>query len=179
MAAKAGVFPADGPVRAMVLPMGGDYAVVPSAMLAEVVTRSTLTVRPDAPGWVRGSITWRTREVPVVSLGRAALERVVEADAGQRKLAILFALSGTTALPAYAVECDAVPRPVLASEASTRLTSTSSEGRPFSKLSVRIDGEAAFVPDLDALETAMLEGAQSWMRFAAADGPGRSVAGSD
>ena len=155
-------------VRAIVLPAVEGALLLPGAMLAEVIPCESLDVSPEPPVWMLGRTQWRDRRIPVVwfSKGGAGTDGSTH-SAGipaprTLKLAVVYALNAQSGFDFYGIACTAVPRPVTASERSVR--SSASAGQelwPFLAQAVRVDGEAAFIPDFDALETALGEVAAS------------------
>ena len=161
-------------LRSVFLPLPGDGLLLPGAMLAEVLTFGSLRAVPDTPPWVIGSMSWRGRELPVVNLAASAggARRLNGEDTKPFKRAVVYALNPGVNLRCYALLCSAVPRPVLSSALRVQAASESANtGRMFAALAVRVDGARAYIPDVDALEAAMLHGKDSWLRFAA-DGTG-------
>lgn len=160
-------------VRSIILPLSGDALLLPGAMLAEVLSCGDLKPIDDAPQWLVGSISWRERELPVIDL--SGQRDGPSSEGEQHKLAVVYALHASAQLRCYGLLCNAVPRPVQASPLSVKASAGSeSVERKFEAQAVRVDGERAYIPDIDALESAMLEGAGSWLQFAA-DGAGVSL----
>jgi chemosensory pili system protein ChpC len=153
------------PVRSIELPIADDAVVIPGAMLAEVLSFEELERVEDAPDWILGTVLWRGRELPVISLALTSDRRAVDGKQAQRasKLAVVYALAACDELRCYAVACSGVPRPVLASELSVRVCSTAGHvDRLFAGQAVRVDGKHAYIPDIDALEKALLEVEGGW-----------------
>ena len=166
----------DAPVRSVLLPLNRDAVVLPSTMLAEVLTWGNLQTVEGAPEWLLGSISWRGRNVPVVSLECAAGQVEDGDDLQKRKLAVVYSLSAQPQLRCYALVCQNVPRPVLASSLSLRPSAgAGAVARAFLAQAVRLDGEPVYIPDIDALEASLLAGADDWLAFAADQQPDREL----
>ena len=164
-------------VRSILLPLPGDALLLPGAMLAEVLSFGSLQALEEGPAWLLGAMSWRARELPVVDLAadRGKTRPRASGAPEPHKIAVVYALNTGVHLRCYALLCSAVPRPVLASPLCVRPSGViENTGRHFEGQAVRVDGEQAYIPDVDALERAMLAGLDSWLSFAA-DGSGVTV----
>lgn len=139
-------------IRLLLLPLAGEPALVPTAVVAEVTAYVAPDALPEAPPWVLGRVHWRSRRVPLVSLERAlGREGVDPRLTPHRHMVVLHGVSGAPRLPYYAVVTEGAPRPRVAVAADIRPEGGPSA--PFGWGRVRLAGDgAAEIPDLDRLE---------------------------
>ena len=143
-------------VRGVVLQCAGEKVLLPNATVAEVMSRVQLQPAvADAPAWIAGSLAWQGFDVPVVAFGRfVGLGNDVVV--GQLKVVVLKALSGQAHLPYYALLTEsfpqliAVPRDGLLADASEEVVPEGVHMR------VLLGEQTALLPDLDAVESAVL-----------------------
>lgn len=143
-------------VRGVVLQCAGEKVLLPNATVAEVMSRVQLQPAvADAPAWIAGSLSWQGFDVPVVAFGRfAGLGNDVVV--GQLKVVVLKALAGQAHLPYYALLTEsfpqliAVPRDGLLADASEEVVPEGVHMR------VLLGEQTALLPDLDAVESAVL-----------------------
>ena len=140
-------------VRSMVIPLEGSDLLVASAVVAEVLSHPDVAAEPGAPDWLLGRAYWRGVRVPLVSMERA--RGVAELSGDAEKVVVFYALSQNNNMRYYAVCARDVPRPLLSTHAKVQMVGDRTEIGDFVAAQVRIEGEAAFIPDLDALEDAI------------------------
>jgi len=146
----------DHTVRCLALPLAGNQLLVPNAVVAEVFAPETVTSTDGGPAWLLGHLAWRGAHVPLVGL-EAALDGT-RLEAGARsKAVVLNALCGFESLTHYGVLVQGIPHQVLATERMLERDTSVTEARPFVAAELLIDGEKAFIPDLDAVEKALLD----------------------
>jgi len=143
-------------VRGVVLQCAGEKVLLPNATVAEVMSRVQLQpAAPGAPAWIAGSLSWQGFDLPVVAFGRfvgVGNDGVV----GQLKVVVLKALAGNPLLPYYALLTEsfpqliAVPRDGLLADASEEIVPAGVHMR------VLLGEQTALLPDLDAVEAAVL-----------------------
>lgn len=150
-------------VRCVALPLAGSQALLPSALVAEVFAVPKVAAPAGGPDWLLGSAFWRGTNLPVVSL-EAATGGERAQPAGRAKSVVIRALGDTQALRYYAVLVQDVPRQVLASERIVQPAPPRGGGRAFVRCEVSVEGTPAFIPDVDALESALVASSAAWHR---------------
>jgi chemosensory pili system protein ChpC len=156
-------------VQCLALPIVGGQILVPSAVVAEVYAVDTVSPATGAPDWMLGNVIWRGNQVPLVcmeaALGGARLE------AGSRsKVVVIKAQSAGEALKNFAILVQGIPHQVLATDRSVALQAPINGARPFVALDLQVEGEPAFIPDMDAVEKALLDVVDKWRATEPADG---------
>lgn len=162
---------AEEAVRCLALPLVGEQLLVPNAVVAEVFAAEAVLPVPEGPEWLLGSLVWRGDVLPVVCMEAALGGTRLEAGA-RSKIVVLKALTASEALKSYAVLVQGIPHQVLASSSTVTSGSPINGARPFVAADLQLEDGQAFVPDLDALEQALLDVADRWHRDASDDGEG-------
>lgn len=166
--------PEEETIRCLALPLLGDQLLVPNAVVAEVFAAEAITPVPDGPDWLLGSLTWRGDVLPVVCMEAALGGTRLEAGA-RSKIVIINALTASESLKNYAVLVQGIPHQVLASNSTVTPETPINGARPFVAADLQVDGGQAFVPDLDAVEQALLDVADQWHRAASDDVGGEEI----
>ena len=161
--------PAEDTVRCLALPIVGEKILVPNAVVAEVFAASTVSPAGGGPEWLLGSIEWRRSVLPLVCMEAALGGARCEVGA-RSKVVVMNALSGNESLMNYAVLVQGIPHQVLATDHTVALDTPINGARPFVAADLRVEGERAFIPDLDAVEKALLDVVNEWQAFAPAGG---------
>jgi len=145
-----------GALRGVVLPAGASDVLLPNAAVAEVLAYQPPHRLPDTPPWLLGMLRWREREVPVVSLS-AASDPPEPAVPGRRaRLAVCFSPDGNPELPYLGLLCVGSPR-LARFAAETLEPAAERPANPFVLHALTFAERPAWIPDLDALERAILD----------------------
>lgn len=142
-------------IRGVLIPLAGDQLLLPNALVAEVVNYQTPHPIAGAPAWLKGNIGWRGEIVPLVSM--EGLMQIPEGTAGHRaRIVICNGLGGNPHLAYVGLIAQSIPRLV-------RVTADNLEPGPRANFQIpgclavaRIAGETASIPDIDALEQALM-----------------------
>jgi chemosensory pili system protein ChpC len=148
-------------VRCLALPIAGEQILVPNAVVAEVVAAETVSPVSGDPEWLLGRLTWRGSVLPLVCMEAAVGGTRPELGA-RSKIVILKALSASEPLKNFAVLVQGIPHQVLATNQTVTLESPINDGRPFVAADLQVEGEQAFIPDLDAVEEALMDVVDRW-----------------
>ncbi len=148
-------------VRCLALPIAGEQILVPNAVVAEVVAADTVSPVSGDPEWLLGSLTWRGSVLPLVCMEAAVGGTRLEAGA-RSKIVILKSLSASEPLENFAVLVQGIPHQVLATDHTVTLESPINGGRPFVAADLQVEGEQAFIPNLDAVEKALMDIVDRW-----------------
>jgi len=148
-------------VRCLALPIAGEQILVPNAVVAEVVAADTVSPVSGDPEWLLGSLTWRGSVLPLVCMEAAVGGIRLEAGA-RSKIVILKSLSAREPLENFAVLVQGIPHQVLATDHTVTLESPINDGRPFVAADLQVEGEQAFIPNLDAVEKALMDIVDRW-----------------
>lgn len=148
-------------VRCLALPIVGEQLLVPNAVVAEVFAADAISPAVGGPDWLLGSLTWRGRVLPLVCM-EAALGGIRLEVGPRSKIVVMNAISANESLKNFAVLVQGIPHQVLATDHTVRLETPINGARPFVAADLHVEGEQAFVPDLDAFEKALLDIVDQW-----------------
>lgn len=151
----------DEVVRCLALPLLGEQLLVPNAVVAEVFAAASVAPAQEGPDWLIGSVAWRGGMLPLVCM-EVVLGRTRPEPGPRSKVVVMKALTPDELLQNYAVLVQGIPHQVLASNATVTMEAQVNGMRPFVASVLRLDGGQALVPDLDAVERALLDAADRW-----------------
>lgn len=148
-------------VRCLALPIVGESILLPNAVVAEVFAAGAVSATGEGPEWLLGSLPWRGSVLPLVCMEAAVGGQGLEPGA-RSKVVIINALSANASLANYAILVQGIPHQVLATDHTVALEETPNGARPFVVADLRVEGEKAFIPDLEAVEKGLLDSAAQW-----------------
>lgn len=166
--------PEEETIRCLALPLVGEQLLVPNAVVAEVFAAESIEPVSDAPDWLLGCLTWRGGVLPVLCM-EAALGGARPEAGARSKIVVINALTASESLENYAVLVQGIPHQILASNGTVTPESSINGTRPFVAADLRVEGGQAFVPDLDAVEQALLDVADKWHRVDSDDAGGDEI----
>jgi chemosensory pili system protein ChpC len=143
-------------IRGVLLPLREAQLLLPNASVSEVVSFTELTSVPDMPNWFLGILSWRQREVPVISF-----EELVEVPSDESrpssKIAICNTLGGNPRRPFIGLLLSSMPKLVrVTQKVITPLDNEHDLGAAV-KRQVVINGEEAWIPDMNSVEWVVQE----------------------
>lgn len=142
-------------VRGVLLPLRGGQLLLPNASVSEVIGYRDPEPPPDnAPDWLLGVMSWRQYPIPLVSFD--SLLELSDTTVGARaRIAICNTLNGNTERPYVGILLRSIPHLVRVIEPLiTPMEQPGDIGEMVAR-KVRISGQEAWIPDLDALEQAL------------------------
>ncbi len=138
-------------VRSVLLPLHNGQLLLPNASVAEVAAYRESLELPSSPDWLLGMISWRWKKIPLVCFD--TLVGMPPKKMGVRaRIAICYTLSGDSKLPFLGILTQSVPHLTRASEALIVSNPEPDELGDGVMQQVLINGEEAWIPDLNALE---------------------------
>ncbi len=143
-------------IRCVLVPVGNLRLLLPNATVAEVITQTKPEPVPGAPDWLLGRIAWRGWRVPLVSFTHLAGAEEGDADLSVR-VAVLKALSGDSRLPFIAMITQGFPRLTTLNAELIIPTHDGSPLPPGVRAQVLVRDDVAVIPDLEWIESALLE----------------------
>ena len=142
-------------VHSLLLPVNKEILLLPNAAVAEVITYSEPEKVNDAPSWLLGMMNWRERRIPLVSF-----ETISEGEPGKThkncRIAILNTLNGNNKVPYIGILTQGLPSLQVVRPNSIQYTDKPSIPRQSIVAYVNLNGVAAIIPDIDDLETRIL-----------------------
>ena len=141
-------------VRGLLIPTAAADLLLPSASLSEIIDYRNPTEMPegDRPAWLLGTVMWRQRAMPVISVERM-LNQEFDANAPKLRIAVCFGLGATGSFPYIGLVARGVPRMVRVTESSISLADSSPIEADWPVMArVNIQGREALIPDLSRAE---------------------------
>lgn len=141
-------------VRCLVLPLYGMSLLVPNTIIAEVIDYKPAEAAGHMPEWMVGMLSWRGRNVPVISFERLLGQDTGSYHEGHRYI-ICNTLNGNSRMPFFALEIQGIPHLTMVKNS---MLEYDSEGKrePAVLASLRLSEESVIVPNIDVMEK-MLE----------------------
>ena len=136
-------------VHTLLVPTTSGSLLIPSAVVAEVVTVSNLVPLPAGPDWCSGLAAWRNRALPVISI--EVLTGKPYAPPGPRsKYVVLFPLHGCHESQFFAIQSLTEPQPNNISDTKGMVVKT--PNLPIAASALNLEGVVAIIPDLEWLK---------------------------
>lgn len=143
-------------IRGVLLPLHEVQLLLPNASVSEVVGLDELRVEPNMPSWFLGIQQWRGQEIPVVSFEELVEVPAVESSARSR-VAVCNTLGGNPRRPFIGLLLTTTPRLVRIREDIVDLQGNQQELGEAVKSQVVINGENAWIPDMNSVEWVVQE----------------------
>lgn len=148
-------------VRGVLLPLLSGQLLLPNVAVSEVIGYQEPEPFPDHyPDWMLGQLAWRRQPIPLVSYERL-LGSPMEHVGNRARVAICCTLNGNTDRPYIGILLKSVPRLARVAVDTVIPINEADDASEMVAQQVRINGQDAWIPDLDALESAIAELAQS------------------
>lgn len=145
----------DGVLHCLTIPLHNELALLPNAAIAEIVGYTEPTSIKDTPAWLLGYVTWREKQVPLISF-EAASGKDVEAAKKNSRVAILNTLNGNTQLPYIGILSQAIPSLALVNEAGIEAPEDTEERTSVSAI-IKVGGLEALIPNIDDIEQRLIQ----------------------
>lgn len=146
-------------LRSLLIPIHGDTLILPSAVVAEVISYTEPVAATGGPAWLLGEVPWRRQQLPVIALETALGTELPAKRAQRARIIVMYGLGNTERLPFFGLLSRGIPRAYLASAGNvSQLATTGDDGQRFVLAKVGLQPEGtAIIPDLDGLQNALLE----------------------
>ncbi len=147
-------------IRTLIVPMQDRNLLLPNVAVAEVMPYIRPRSIDAAPDWLLGSISWRGKNIPLISYDRF---NGLETDNGltQARIVVFNTVQRSSGLEFYALVTSGIPQ--LRRVNPDVLQEVSGDAVIGALSQVQIGDIQAIIPDLDALESAV---AASWKQVA-------------
>ncbi len=145
-------------VYSLMIPTVNGHILLPNANVAEVVPFNNVERFADdsgKPNWYLGHLLWRGMNIPLISID--LIKGETEAKANKRsRIAIAHTLNSNVDVPYLAVVVQGIPR--LSHVRTDNIQFIEDDNlSPAEKMRVEIDSLSASIPDLDELESMVIE----------------------
>ena len=143
---------ADEELYSLLVPLIEERLIVPRACVAEVVRYVEPDAEEGAHNWMRGTINWNGRQLPVVSF-EGALGKEVPAATGRTRIVVFLATTGQLRTGYFGVMTQGFPQLVRVNRDVLKLEAT--DGWPDDApvlCRVKMINEYPLIPNLEKLE---------------------------
>lgn len=143
-------------IRGVLLPLNEAQLLLPNASVSEVVGLEELKDIPDMPDWFLGIQLWRGQEIPIISFEELVEVPAIESSVRSR-VAVCNTLGGNPKRPFIGLLLTSTPRLVRVTEDVVAPQSNEQELGDAVKRQITINGENAWIPDMNSVEWVVQE----------------------
>ena len=136
----------------LLLPLSDRNLILPNVAVAELVDYQQGTFDLDTPPWYLGRVTWRNRQIPLLSFESACGQKTVIGE--RARIVILNALGGRADLKFIALLVQGIPR---SCKLDSQLSYVDVPLCALEQAAVQVGEQVAKVPDLLALEGLLVD----------------------
>ena len=136
-----------GSLTGLLLPLADRYLLLPNVAIAELIDWQRGEPSSDSPPWHLRQITWRDRELPLISFEAACGSPLVIGE--RARIVILNTLGGDPQLKFIAMVVQGIPRSY---KVDSQLSFVDVPLCPLERAAVQVGDHVARIPDLLALE---------------------------
>jgi len=147
-------------IKSIILTLRNKLVVVPNAAVAEIISVQDIREAENSPKWVLGKARWRGVDLPVVSYDAAAGDDAHTASLNTQ-VAVMYSASDDEdrKYPYIGLAMHGVPHVSTFSREQIKLDDTASDDHPMVAQRVRINGAAAGILDIQAIEKMLKQAA--------------------
>ncbi|WP_221793821.1 chemotaxis protein CheW [Oceanobacter mangrovi] len=145
-----------GQVDCLMIPLNDRQLLLPNVTVAEIIPFSQLMTTNSSVDWVLGKIQWRGVSIPVVCyemLNGTAAPR----PSPNARFAVINGVGKHPKMPFYAVLVQGIPRLKKVLENAIQPVDAVMGMGKLDQIAVSVDGESAYIPDVDAIENLLLQ----------------------
>lgn len=146
-------------IRGVLIQVQGGAALLPNAVISEVLSYAPPEPVADAPDWLLGKSRWRGWDVPMISFARMA-GLAAESPRLGNKVLVLKAFADDDRLPPYfAMLTQGFPRLVTVSREALSPVDGEGDAELPDAVAARVmlREDAALIPDLDRIQARLAE----------------------
>ena len=143
----------------LLIPVQGSRLVLPNVTVAELIPFQPLEDANDASEWLLGRLEWRGTMIPVISYESFSGQKL-GTNADDLRIAVVNAPNGEDgALRFFGILAQGIPSLVKLEEPAIK-EKPNMDLKPGQKMEVTLETGYGVIPDLDAIESAVL--AEAW-----------------
>ncbi|MEX2474130.1 chemotaxis protein CheW [Marinobacter sp.] len=140
----------------VIIPMNGRQLLLPNVTIAEVVDFASTEAAANSPEWLVGHLEWRGLALPVISYDAANGAALTVPGANRGRIVILNTVSDHhQRIPFMALVTQGIPSQARLTEEQIR--QLDGEAGPADLMQVEVEGDTAWIPNLDYLESLAVE----------------------
>jgi chemosensory pili system protein ChpC len=137
-------------LRGVLLPLQATSLLLPNVTVVEVIGFREEDPVENAPGWLRGLVTWNQRRIPVISFEYFVYQEA--ANAGYRaRIALCRNITGDPRLPFIGILCKSIPRLARVNDQTVAEVHFQEIAPQMTLKHITYNGEDAWIPDMDKL----------------------------
>lgn len=147
-------------IKSIILTLKNKLVVVPNAAVAEIISVQEVRQPDNSPQWLLGKARWRGVELPVVSYEAAAGDQAQAVNLNTQ-VAVIYSASEDEepGYPYIGLAMHGVPHVSTFSRDQVKSDDGDTEQHPMIAKKVRINGAAAGILDIRAIEQMLLQAA--------------------
>ena len=142
-------------VHCLLLPLHKEIGLLPNASVAEILPYSQPEPTADAPEWMLGILTWRERQLPLISFELASQAEIGKLHRSCR-IAVVNTLNGNPKLPYFGLLLQSLPSLQIVRPNTIQFIDETMPDRTAIKSIVTVNGTRAIILDLDEIEARLL-----------------------
>lgn len=140
----------------VMIPMTDRQLLLPNVSIAEVVDYVGTEPRANAPAWLLGELNWRGLNLPIISYDAANGNEAIVPGGNRGRIAVLNTIGPNhTQLPFLALVTQGIPSQARLAEEQLRVID--GDTGPADLMKVEVDGDQAYIPNLEYLEALATE----------------------
>ncbi|WP_372964162.1 chemotaxis protein CheW [Marinobacter sp.] len=140
----------------VMIPVSDRQLLLPNVSIAEVVDLNSTSADTNTPDWLVGFIEWRGLNLPVISYDVANGGNLVMPGANRGRIIVINTIGPKhEQLPFMALVTQGIPSQNHLTEEQIR--ELEGQPGPADLMQVEVDGEAAWIPNLEYLESLAAE----------------------
>ncbi|MFK4751676.1 chemotaxis protein CheW [Oceanobacter antarcticus] len=144
-----------GQVECLMMQLHDRQLLLPNVTVAEIIPFSQLMTTNSSVNWVIGSIQWRGVGVPVICyelLNGTAAPR----PSPSARFAVINGVGRHTGMPFFGMLVQGIPKLNKVLESDIQQVDAVMGMGAMDQMAVSVDGESAFIPDLEQIEAHLL-----------------------
>ena len=147
-------------IKSIILTLKNKLVVVPNAAVAEIISVSDVKQSENAPNWLLGKTRWHGVDLPVVSYEAAAGDEAQSVNLNTQ-IAVMYSASEEDEIkyPFIGLAMHGVPHVSTFSREQIIEDDTAFDDHPMVAHKVRINGAAAGILDIPAIDRMLLQAA--------------------
>ncbi len=135
----------------VLIPMGDRQLLLPNVSIAEVVDYASSDAGSDTPDWLVGYLDWRGLHLPVISYDAANGGAVSQPGGNRGRIVVLNTIGQHhQQVPFMALLTQGIPSQARLTE--SQIKRLDGEAGPADLMQVEVDGDNAWIPNLEFLE---------------------------
>ncbi|WP_404365869.1 chemotaxis protein CheW [Marinobacter sp.] len=140
----------------VMIPMTDRQLLLPNVSIAEVVDYVDARAQADGPAWLVGRLSWRGQDLPVISYDAINGGVTALPDTTRGRIAVLNTIGRHhDALPFLALITQGIPSQARLTE--DQIVPTEGDSGPADLMVVDVEGHTAYIPNLEYLESLVVE----------------------